>query len=217
MDSQEFIKKYSPFLRNNWIALSAGVIGMILLGYGLIGLFASSSSSSSSKDIIFEKGDESSQESSEGSKDLNAKEILVDVEGAVVSPGVYHLPQDSRIKNALIAAGGLSSSADRAWIAKNLNLAAKVIDAGKLYIPFTGENIQSSNSYSGIGSSSTMSNLININTASESELDSLSGIGPVTVQKIIDGRPFETINDLVSKKIVGSKVFEQIKDKIATY
>jgi len=214
MDSQELILKYSPFLRNNWLALSAGIIGMILLGYGLIGLMASSSTS---KDIIFEKGDESSQEASAENKNLITKEIMVDVEGAVVSPGVYRLPQDSRIKDALIAAGGLSSSADRDWIAKNLNLAAKVIDAGKLYIPFTGENIRSSTSYSGMGNASAMSDLININTASEQELDSLSGIGPVTAQKIINGRPFQAVEDLLSKKIVSSKVFEQIKDKISVY
>jgi competence protein ComEA len=214
MDSQEFIKKYSLFLKNNWIALSVGIVGMMLLSYGLIGLLVSSSSS---KDIIFEEGDKSSQETSNGSKNSNTKEIMVDVGGAVVSPGVYSLPQDSRIKDALIAAGGLSSTADRDWIAKNLNLAAKVIDAGKLYIPFTGENIRSASSYSSMGNSSVMSGLININSASEKELDSLSGIGPVTAQKIINGRPFQAVEDLLSKKIVSSKVFEQIKNKITVY
>ncbi len=59
--------------------------------------------------------------------------------------------------------------------------------------------------------------LININTASESQLDTLPGIGPVTAQKIIVGRQYGSIDELLSKKVVGAKVFEQLKDKISVY
>lgn len=186
---------------------------MILLGYGLISLLGSANSS---KDIIFEKGnDEPSGLSTESAK-TTVKEILVDVEGAVASPGVYHVASNSRVKDALIVAGGLSNNADREWVAKNLNLAAKIIDAGKLYVPFIGENARSSSGYSSsVNPGSSV--LININTASEKELDSLSGVGLVTAGKIVEGRPYQAIDELVSKKIIPSKVFEKIKEKISVY
>ena len=61
------------------------------------------------------------------------------------------------------------------------------------------------------------SGLIDINAASESELDTLSGIGPVTAGKIIDNRPYGSLEELVSKKAVSSSVFEKIKDHISVY
>ena len=171
MDIEELINRYLPLARRHWLPLVLGITGLILLGYGLIGLFASSSDS---KDIIFEKAD--SRESSSPSASL-----VVDVEGAVVSPGVYNLPKDSRVKDALIASGGVSAQGDRLWVAKNLNLALKIIDGAKIYIPFEGEK-QSSPAVSGsTGGSSTVGigESININSASEKELDALPGVGPV--------------------------------------
>ena len=73
----------------------------------------------------------------------------------------------------------------------------------------------------GTGTTSTTGSIansqININAASEQELDSLPGIGPIYAQKIINGRPYSSIDELLSKKIVGSKVFEEIKEKITVY
>ena len=59
--------------------------------------------------------------------------------------------------------------------------------------------------------------MVNINTASETELDALPGVGPVTAQKIISNRPYQKIDDLVSKKAVGASVFSKIKDQISIY
>ncbi|OGY23252.1 MAG: hypothetical protein A2172_02675 [Candidatus Woykebacteria bacterium RBG_13_40_15] len=61
-----------------------------------------------------------------------------------------------------------------------------------------------------------ISDKININTATEKELDSLPGIGPVRAEKIIENRPYESIEDLLNKKVLGEATFENIKDKIAT-
>jgi len=180
------------------------LLGFILLSVGLIYSFRSSNSGQVSKDISFEPAGSSPE-------NKNSK-ITVDVEGAVVSPGIYSLDSSSRIKDALIAAGGLASNADRDFVAKNLNLALKLADAAKIYIPKKGENL----SANGTGSQTRIS-LININSASLSELDSLPGIGAVTAQKIIDGRPYQAVDELLSKKIVKSSVFEKIKDKISIY
>jgi competence protein ComEA len=58
---------------------------------------------------------------------------------------------------------------------------------------------------------------ININSASAQQLDTLPGIGTVRAQKIIDNRPYSTINDLVKKKVLGEGIFEKLKDQISVY
>lgn len=147
-----------------------------------------------------------------------SNEILVDVSGAVVNPGVYPLQNADRIQAALIAAGGLSANADREYVAKNLNLAAKLSDGAKIYIPFTGEHSSNSSNNSNLSNSSnTVSGLINLNSASSSQLDTLPGIGPATATKIINARPYQTMDELLTKKVVSQKVFDQIKDKVSVY
>jgi competence protein ComEA len=146
----------------------------------------------------------------------SAKEITVDIEGAVQKPGVYSLSATSRVQDALISAGGLSDKADRSKVSKAMNLAAKLVDGAKIYIPQEGEQAMASSGDSGgqtvLGSET--SSVININTASESELDSLPGVGPATAAKIIKGRPYSSLEELIQKKILGTKVFSNIKDKI---
>ena len=149
--------------------------------------------------------------------------IIIDVSGAVVNPGVYSLTAGDRIQNALVAAGGLAASADREWIAKNLNLAAKLSDGVKLYIPFAGDSYNVSNKTNpsageaGKSSLSNPSGLINLNSASASELDTLPGVGPATAAKIISNRPYGDIQELLTKKVVSQKVFDQNKDKVSIY
>jgi len=138
---------------------------------------------------------------------LGAAIVTVDVEGAVVHPDVYTLPVDSRVEDAIQAAGGLESDADEELFARTMNRAMKLVDGGKIYVP--------SLSSSGIGSADSVSNLVSVNTASQSELDTLPGVGPVTAQKIIDNRPYQTLGELVSKKAVGTALFEKIKDKMS--
>lgn len=213
METQQLIENLSPIFRKYWLPIIFVSFGMILLSYGLISLLGSANSS---RDIVFEKGNDELSNSPTVSAKTITKEVLVDVEGAVVSPGVYRIASSSRVKDALISAGGLSKNADREWVAKNLNLAAKIIDAGKLYVPFLGENTRSSGGYSGSVNPGA-SVLVNLNTASEGELDTLPGVGLVTAGKIIEGRPYQTVDELVSKKIIPSRVFEKIKEKISVY
>jgi len=130
----------------------------------------------------------------------------VHVDGAVKSPGVYKLSADSRVKDVVAAAGGLASEADEAKI----NLAAKVADGQKLHIASQSEAVSNAQQ-----ATSSESNLININTASEAELDKLPGIGPVTSAKIISLRPYLRIEELLSKKAVSSSVYGKIKDLVS--
>ncbi len=139
-----------------------------------------------------------------------SRKIAVDVSGGVINPGLYQFSEGSRVQDGLAAAGGLSESADREWVEKNLNLALKLKDSQKIYIPKQGEE-----SYADQGI--TQEGLININTASSGDLDVLPGIGPVTAQKVIDNRPYGSIDELLIKKAVSKATFEKIKDKISAY
>lgn len=140
--------------------------------------------------------------------------VMVDVGGAVLKPGIYEFSSDNRINDALIAAGGLAEAANRDWVSQNLNLAAKLTDGGKIYIPFQDETNTNKDSPRSNLQGLSLKDQVNINTASLAELDTLWGIGPVTAQKIIDSRPYAKIEDLLEKKIVKTNVYEAIKDKI---
>lgn len=208
MEIEQVQAQFISILKKHYLPLGLGFLGLIFFVYGLIALLGSSQLAS--KEIVFEAG-------SDAQAETGKKSLVIDVEGAVVNPGVYKLSGDARIQEALIAAGGLASHADRTWVAKSINLAHRLTDGAKIYIPAAGENIPASSTVLGDESIDSVSGLININSASEKELDTLSGIGPVTAQKIISGRPYASVEDLLGKKIVGSKVFSQIKDKISVY
>jgi competence protein ComEA len=209
MDTQELVFRYFPLIKKHWLPLSLGALGMIFFAYGLIGLFLSNKSASES--IIFEASSSAKQ------NPMEVKTIVVDIEGAVVKPGLYKLPQDSRLQDALVATGGLSASADRNFVSKNINLAIKLSDGAKIYFPFVGESVGGSGVLNTSSQVGEVGGLININNSSQSQLEALPGIGPATAQKIIGGRPYASLEELLSKKIVGSKVFNQIKDKITVY
>ncbi len=143
------------------------------------------------------------------------KNISVDVSGAVKKPGVYQLTDGSRIDAAITAAGGFSDQANKQYISKYLNMAQKISDGTKVYVPAEGEEAGSASSSAVAGVAIT--GKININSGSESEIESLPAVGPVTAGKIISERPYQQIEDLLSKKIVSKSVFEKIKDLVVLY
>src|SRR3989344_4108754 len=153
--------------------------------------------------------------------------IVIDVSGAVINPGVYELNAGSRINDALNIAGGLSNEADSRYFYRNYNLSAFIYDQEKIYIPYFWEirsgifteNTRILNYLSAIPSienaeTTKPDDKININSATIDELDELPGIGVVTAQKIIENRPYSSIDELQSKKVVNKSVFENIKDEI---
>ncbi len=139
------------------------------------------------------------------SKATPTKEIMVDIQGEIVSPGVYKMNIGDRVSDLLDKAGGLTESADSKWVEINLNRAKKVSDGEKVFIPRAGE--QGSRRAGGI----------NINAATQAELESIAGIGPATATKIITGRPYQELTDLVSKKIISAKLYTQIKDQLSLW
>lgn len=143
------------------------------------------------------------------------KNISVDVSGSVNKPGVYQLTDGTRIDAAIAAAGGFSQTANTEYISKYLNMAQKLSDGTKIYVPAIGE--QAANTQIGTVAGTSIQAKVNINTASQSELESLPGIGPVTAEKIINARPYQQIEDLLNKKVVSQSVFEKIKDLVVLY
>lgn len=142
------------------------------------------------------------------------KLISVDVAGAVKNPGVFKLKDGARIEEGIKAAGGFAENANQEYISKYLNLAQKLADGSKVYIPFQGEQV--SGSQAGVAGSSSQVK-VNINSASQAELEALPGIGPATASKIISGRPYQTVEELQGKKVVSNAVFEKIKEIVIIY
>lgn len=150
--------------------------------------------------------------------------ITVDIGGGVHIPGVYELPEGSRIEDAIQAAGGFHERADSELIQRSVNRAQRLMDGSKLYIPISididgmedlsGEAVLPNNDTSHNIKSPEQSS-ISINVASQTELETLSGVGPATAKKIIDARPYMNIDELVAKKAVGQKLFDRIKDYIS--
>jgi competence protein ComEA len=139
--------------------------------------------------------------------------MVVDVEGAVMKPGVHSIASGSRVGDAIAAAGGYSTQVDIAAAAGLLNLAARVEDGQKIHVPARGEG----QALPGATTAPGGGGLIDINHASQTELESLPGIGPVTAGKIIaarDEQPFVSIDELDSRDVVGPSTLEEIRDLI---
>ncbi|KKT34242.1 MAG: ComEA protein [Candidatus Woesebacteria bacterium GW2011_GWB1_44_11b] len=187
------------------------LLGLLLVGVGLFSSKKAGWLDSSSKVEVLES-------STEGQDGIGG--VVVEVAGAVENPGVYQLSEGARIEDALIAAGGISADADREWMEKILNRAAKITDGQKIYIKHLEEesaNILGVSSGSGGGLPANSEGVININTASQKELESLPGIGPVTAQNIIEHRPYSSVEELLQKKILKTNVYETNKDRLSVY
>ena len=134
--------------------------------------------------------------------------VLVDVKGAVATPGVYEVSANGRVKDVIQKAGGFLEEADQT----QLNLAGKVVDEMMIYVPLKGETTVASTS------ANAESVLISINSADLTELQQLPGIGPAKGEAIIQYReengPFGAVEDLQNISGIGEKTFEKLKDLI---
>jgi len=156
-----------------------------------------------------------------------AEMVYVEIAGAIKKPNVYRVPVGTRLYELITKAGGLSGEADDEYIARNYNLSKLVSDQEKIYIPTKSdienglfvEPARRELAYLEEDISENpdeQSDLtVSINTATQDELETLPGIGPVSAQKIVDDRPYATIEELVSKKVVNSATWEKIKELIS--
>lgn len=129
--------------------------------------------------------------------------IYVEVVGEVKNPGIYKINKPLMLLELIDLAGGLTSDADLDYLHKSLPLSKIVANNDKIYIPKLGGVANTS-------SQSVSTSLININTASLTELDELPGVGAATAQKIIAGRPYSTLDDLKSLDGISDSLYNKI-------
>lgn len=136
-----------------------------------------------------------------------AAPLVVDVSGAVARPGVFRLPAGARIVDAVAAAGGFATDADRT----SINQAALLRDGARVYVPKPGEPPPAGSS------GSDAERKVNLNLASAAELEGLPGIGPNTAARIVRSRaakPFARIDDLQTRGLVSPRVFADLRDSV---
>ena len=143
-------------------------------------------------------------------------EVIVHIVGAVYNPGVYVLPEGARIHDVLAMAGGATDYADL----RQINLAALAIDAMQIIVPHYGEEVDQVFVYANPQTPSqapgqAASGLININTASNAELQTLPGIGPVLAEAIINFREthgmFQSVEELINVPRIGPATLERLR------
>lgn len=199
------------FIHKNSKLLVFSLVGLILIGFGALAY----------KTNIFSSGDTVEVLNSSTETPSTITEIVVEISGSIQKPGVYKMKTGDRIDDLMIVSGGLSADADRDWTDKNINRASKLIDGQKYYI-YSQSEVESAKESGGIKlyqdvlgkNEENLSNLVNINTASQSELEKLNGIGPVYATNIIEHRPYSNIDELVKKGAISQKVLEKIKNAI---
>ena len=221
---------FKSFDEKKWKPIIVGIIVFIIVFVGLT-LYQQAAGKAQGDVIITDDeaailtDEESSDESAHDTEIVSESSVIfVDVGGAVRVSGLFALPAGSRVADAIEAAGGLAEDAE----VKYINRASLLSDGDKLYIPTVSEvsggtapptaGQVSESAYSGTVQENAGAALININTAGSDELQKLSGVGPVTAQKIIDYRTkkgsFSKIEDLMNVSGIGSKTFEKLRDHI---
>lgn len=174
------------------------------------------------KEDKHKNADQKSQETN-ASKDVptakKSETIMVDVKGAVQRPGVYEMKVTDRVQDAIRRAGGLTDAADR----NQINLAKKLSDEMVIYLPKKGEQPPQgmASPFVQDGSDAPGEEKVNINTASEKELENLPGIGPSKAAAIAEYRekngPFKSVDDLINVSGIGEKSLERIKSQAVVH
>jgi len=139
--------------------------------------------------------------------------VIVDVTGWVRKPGVFELPAGSRVIDAVKRAGGAKSAADLT----SLNLAAVLVDGSQIVVPKEGAS--TGVPATGVSTGTTGAALVNINTATEPELETLTGVGPVLAAAILQYRtdhgPFTSIDQLEDVSGIGPATLEALRPQVA--
>ncbi|MEO8252235.1 MAG: helix-hairpin-helix domain-containing protein [Chloroflexota bacterium] len=201
-------RRRRPVTIGDRIAVAALAAALVAVALGAWLLFAVGSAAKPAADALLDPFASATTSFAAATSDL----LVVDVEGAVLRPGIIEAAAGSRVSDAVAAAGGYSPLADLAAAAAQVNLAAVLRDGQQIVVPQIGV-AAAGGSTAGGGSGG----LVNLNSATPEALDALPGIGPVTVQKIVAARtqkPFATLEELLTRKVLTNAQLDKIRDLV---
>lgn len=205
------------FLKEKKLFFIIGGIAIAFIGWNLYNSMSNNSNYETDDMLI-------SDNTATKDEEIEEEKIVVHITGEVKKPGVVKLKEGSRIEDIIEAAGGLTEKAD----ISNVNLAYIVEDGVKIRIPSEDDEKTEDESYITEGSGkgviisnenqSSSNNIVNINTATQTELEELPGIGPSISSRIVEYRnkngKFKTIEDIKNVTGIGENKFEKIKEFI---
>ncbi|MFM0760619.1 helix-hairpin-helix domain-containing protein [Streptococcus suis] len=211
------IKTYIEMLKEyKWQIALPAVAGLLLTTFLIFSQPAKSDQTGLTDFPQTEQASSSQEQTEETSTEVSEEpsQLVVDVKGAVAKPGLYTLEADARVNDAVDAAGGLTSQADP----KSINLAQKLSDEAVVYVASKDENISvvaSTTASSAMSPEEKNTNLVNLNTATEADLQTISGIGAKRATDIIAYREanggFKSVDDLNNVSGIGDKTMESIR------
>ncbi|MGO0106979.1 helix-hairpin-helix domain-containing protein [Streptococcus suis] len=211
------IKTYIEMLKEYKWQIALPAVAGLLMAMFLIFSQSAKSDQTGLTDFPQTEQTSSSQEQTEETSTEASEEptqLVVDVKGAVAKPGLYTLEADARVNDAVEAAGGLTSQADP----KSINLAQKLSDEAVVYVASKDENISvvtSTTASSAMSQDEKNTSLVNLNTATETDLQTISGIGAKRAADIIAYREanggFKSVDDLNNVSGIGDKTMESIR------
>ena len=197
------------FRQNVKSIILAFVCSLVLIIGGLF--YFNQNKTEDYSDVSFSNISNETNNKDEKAENRHDEKIFVDVKGAVKHPGVFETTKDKRVKDLIEEAGGLLDDADTS----TLNLSQKVKDQMVIYVLKHGEKPKQ---ISDGGSSSSNTDVININTANKEQLMKISGVGKTKAEAIISYREkngdFKKKEDITKVRGIGKATFEKIKDKI---
>jgi competence protein ComEA len=188
------------------IAVAALATALLAVGLGAWLVLAAGAAPSAPAEVLDPFG-----EPSGSAVVVSSEVVVVDVEGAVLRPGIIELPTGSRVADAIEAAGGYGPHVDLTAAAGQVNLAAVLRDGQQIVVPLAGASTTGGSGNGGAGG------LVDLNTATPEALDALPGIGPVTVQKIVAARteqPFSSLDEMVTRKVLTKAQVDKIRDLV---
>ncbi|EGO8527813.1 competence protein ComEA [Enterococcus faecalis] len=204
-------------LPKKWLLLGSGASIVILITL-LVGIYLMVNKEPQVDTTMWEETSltTTAEVATDATKERAETMIYVDIKGAVKVPGIYQLKNQQRIWDALALAGGVSEEADTAQV----NYAQKVKDQMIIYVPKKGEAVAQSleTLQESAPAQQNQEEKINLNTATEAELQTISGIGAKKAQEIIRFRdeqgPFKTVEELKNVPGIGEKTVERLKDML---
>lgn len=202
----QVISFITSLLKRPYFLLKVAIFVLGLLSIGAGGWFGLGKGQAQSTQVC--PISDSSSGEIDGQEVASASNLALDIGGAVLKPGLYELKSGSRYADLIAAAGGLSKQVSKEFVAKELNLSKELKDQEKVYLPFEEEDIRT------VQTIESSSSLVSINEATVDALQTLKGVGEVTAQKIISGRPYSELTQLVANKVLSEKLFESLQSQL---